>query len=106
MIIADGQFVDEKPSAQAIVDASLHPLSIVVVGVGDGPWDVLEQFDDWLPKRKFDNFQFVEYQQVLSKCDNHHGKNFDFALVLNILMEVPDQYKICCDLGLVPSKNV
>lgn len=34
-------------------------MSIVLVGVGDGPWDTMRQFDDNIPARAFDNFQVI-----------------------------------------------
>lgn len=40
-----------------ISDTSAYPLAIVLVGVGDGPWEDMRKFDDKIPARDFDNFQ-------------------------------------------------
>ena len=57
LILADGQMEEAEATLSALVRASYYPLSIIMIGVGDGPWGLMEDCDDLLPARKFDNFQ-------------------------------------------------
>ena len=99
VIIADGQVSNRRETEAAIVEASRHAPSIVVIGVGDGPWDVMEEFDDELPERAFDNFQFVDYDKCVRQAKSK-GLNVDAAFAKAALMEIPDQYAIVKQLYL------
>uniref|UniRef100_A0A2P2KRL6 E3 ubiquitin-protein ligase RGLG1 isoform X3 n=2 Tax=Rhizophora mucronata TaxID=61149 RepID=A0A2P2KRL6_RHIMU len=102
VIIADGQVRSpetpagrhsrqEHETINSIVTASQYPLSIVLVGVGDGPWDAMKQFDDNIPQRGFDNFQFVNFTEIMSGNSEQSKKETAFALAA--LMEIPFQYR-------------
>ncbi|XP_061362149.1 E3 ubiquitin-protein ligase RGLG2-like [Gastrolobium bilobum] len=115
LIIADGQVTrsvdtehgqlssQEKKTVEAIVKASEYPLSIVVVGVGDGPWDMMREFDDNIPARAFDNFQFVNFTEIMSKNMDRSRKEAEFALAA--LMEIPSQYKATLELNILGARR-
>ncbi|OIV90143.1 hypothetical protein TanjilG_01597 [Lupinus angustifolius] len=114
VIIADGQVTrsvdtehgrlspQEQKTVDAIVEASKFPLSIILVGVGDGPWDMMKQFDDNIPARAFDNFQFVNFTEIMSK--NIPPSRKEAAFALSALMEIPSQYKAAIELNLLGSR--
>ncbi|KAL7088436.1 hypothetical protein ACP275_13G127100 [Erythranthe tilingii] len=111
LIIADGQVTrsvdteagelspQEQSTVNAIVEASKYPLSIIFVGVGDGPWDKLIEFDDNIPIRAFDNIQFVNFTEIMSSNVDLSEKETKFALAA--LMEIPIQYKAIRELDLL-----
>lgn len=111
VIVADGQVTrsvdtsdnelspQERSTVDAIVMASSYPLSIVLVGVGDGPWEDMQRFDDKLPAREFDNFQFVNFTSIMARAATAQQKESAFALAA--LMEVPIQYQATVELGIL-----
>ncbi|XP_068319890.1 E3 ubiquitin-protein ligase RGLG4-like [Pyrus communis] len=111
VIIADGQVTrsintsnnelspQEEKTIKSIADASFYPLSIILVGVGDGPWEDMRKFDDKIPSRDFDNFQFVNFTEIMSKRATSTEKEAAFALAA--LMEIPIQYKAAVELSLL-----
>lgn len=111
VIVADGQVTrsvntgdgelspQEEKTIKAIVDASAYPLAIVLVGVGDGPWEDMRKFDDRIPARDYDNFQFVNFTEIMSRNISPSEKEAAFALAA--LMEIPFQYKATMEFGIL-----
>ncbi|KAL5758129.1 hypothetical protein ACOSP7_020740 [Xanthoceras sorbifolium] len=132
VIIADGQIIyfqdknlvtrsvdtrngqlspQEQKTIDAIVRASEFPLSIIVVGVGDGPWDMMTEFDDNIPARAFDNFQFVNFTEIMSKYTEPSRKETEFALAAFIiedfhgLSNAPDRVSLPPPMYNAPSSS-
>ena len=87
-------FLKPTPSTSAAVASAptditkppKNPFNDVFIGLVR-----MEQFDDHLPKRKFDNFQFVNYNKVVKKAHlNQVPVEIEFAVAA--LQEIPDQY--------------
>lgn len=97
-IIADGKVSPENEiqTMEAVENASNHPLSIVMIGVGDGPWETMIKYDELLRDRRFDNFKFVDYHNVMKVFPNVAS---DLAFALEALMEVPRQYAAIKQFG-------
>eukprot|EP00276_Gloeochaete_wittrockiana_P009769 CAMPEP_0184649346 /NCGR_PEP_ID=MMETSP0308-20130426/6683_1 /TAXON_ID=38269 /ORGANISM="Gloeochaete witrockiana, Strain SAG 46.84" /LENGTH=355 /DNA_ID=CAMNT_0027081987 /DNA_START=214 /DNA_END=1281 /DNA_ORIENTATION=- len=96
LIITDGCTLTDSLDKATIMEASEYPLSIIIVGVGDGPWGQVKLMDD-LPDRSFDNVQFVNYEKI-RKCG---GVYKDSVFVATALQEIPPQYTAICKLGLL-----
>ena len=123
VIIADGQVTrsidaepgdlspQERATIDAIVDASEYPLSIVIIGVGDGPWDMMREFDDELPARRFDNLQFVAFNETVTAAralapaaEPARTEFIDAYFATRALMEIPDQYRAIQREGLLSAR--
>uniref|UniRef100_A0A6U8P674 VWFA domain-containing protein n=1 Tax=Eutreptiella gymnastica TaxID=73025 RepID=A0A6U8P674_9EUGL len=96
VIVADGKVTEDDETITAIQRASNHALSIVCIGVGDGPWELMEEFDDKIRDRWFYNFHFVDYSRVVSEATNL-ATSFAHAA----LQEIPQQYQAIKDLDLL-----
>lgn len=97
LIIADGQVNDVETTERCIVEASNYPISILICGVGDGPFGLMEEWDDKLPTRRFDNLQFVNYARIMALQPQHRDSTFAIAA----LQEIPEQYKAIQRLKLL-----
>jgi hypothetical protein len=101
LICADGQVTATKETEAAIVEASKYPISIICVGVGDGPWEDMYRFDDDLPARKVDNFQFVDLARATEEAVAK-GRTLDDYFALSCLAELPEQITAFKKLRILP----
>lgn len=66
-----------------------------------GDQDLMEHYDDALPARRFDNFQFVNFSRIV----NDFPDNSDVEFATSALMEIPDQFNIIQRLGYLSTKQ-
>jgi len=95
VIITDGQLTSPRETYDLIVRAAKHsPLSIIIVGVGDGPFDQMHHLDDALDERPVDNVRFVEW----SRFDS------DESFAAAACQELATQFKFFREAGRLGSR--
>ena len=104
-IIADGKASEENEleTIKAIEMASNYSLSIVMIGVGDGPWDTVLKYESKLLDRKFDNFQFVNFHRLMRSNNAKWTINTtnELKFMFKVFMKIPEQYRIVKQLGYI-----
>ncbi|RID62676.1 hypothetical protein BRARA_E01733 [Brassica rapa] len=59
----------------------------------------MRKFDDKIPKREFDNFQFVNFTKIMKRDSSESAKEAAFSLAA--LMEIPFQYQAATELSFL-----
>ena len=104
VIISDGSVDDYEANHQALVKASNYPLSVIMVGVGNGDTDnfeKMEKLDDDMRGKTFDNFQFVNFTELWEATADMETEERQAEFAVEALMEVPDQYSAIKEKGIL-----
>lgn len=102
LILTDGDLTDIGRDAQAIIDASNFPISIIAIGIGVGPFTSYTEFDNVLFQRRFDNFNFVNLSELLRAKEQTNEPAMDakeFARI--VLAECPAQYQDIREMNII-----
>lgn len=82
------------PPHCATTPRSELPLSVCVVGVGDGPWDTMNTLYEGTDARRFDNFTFVNYSEIQQQASGMPAGAFDPRFADEVLHKVPKQLQV------------
>ena len=126
LLLVDGAPTSKADTDAAIIEASKLPIVIIIVGLGDGPWDLMHRLDDDLPERKFDkcarrshrcvpkrnlvpnarlslslfcSVNFVEFSAV-AKQAVRQNISLSAALAMDCLVEIPKAFEACNKMGM------
>ena len=88
VLLTDGDVTDMDADMKALQDASNYPVSIVVIGLGDGPFKRMRILKDNISGRKFSNFHFVNFTKMEAK----ECASLDLMLATAMMQKIPYQY--------------
>eukprot|EP01080_Neovahlkampfia_damariscottae_P009744 gene9744-2071_t len=92
VIITDSDVTNSKKqeNMDAIIEASKYPLSIIVIGVGDGPFGDVPKYSD-LKERTFDNVSFISLKNI-SSLSFHTMTSFQQISKINLRIFLPQLF--------------
>lgn len=100
LILTDGMITDINSTIDAIVDASEHAMSIVIIGIGDQDFkqmEILDGDEDKLKSPTTGKMVKRDIVQFVNLSDYYSVKSFDATVGMNqdfnkaVLLEVPGQ---------------
>lgn len=79
----------EQKTINAIENARDYSFSIILIAVGDNSGDMMRFFKDNISPRAFENFQVVNFTNIMSQEVPETRKDMDFALALMKKLRFP-----------------
>ena len=95
VLLTDGDVTDMDADMKALQETSNYPLSVVAVGLGDGPFKRMRILKDNISGRKFSNFHFVNFTKMEAK----ECASLDLMLATAMMQKIPYQYAFVKRLG-------
>lgn len=99
LILAAGDVCADHMSRtkKAIVEASVHKLSIVVIRIDSGPCEAMKALETRLAGQLFNNVHLVDVKSLRQG----YQQSWEVQLAAHALVEVPQQYQSAARLGLL-----
>ncbi|KAK2158065.1 hypothetical protein LSH36_178g06009 [Paralvinella palmiformis] len=99
LILTDGVITDMEQTRYAIVQASLLPISIIIVGIGEADFEdmnILDGDEERLSSRGHfadrDIVQFVPFREFINKSQGQDLMYSQALLAKEVLAEIPEQF--------------
>ncbi|ESU40773.1 Phospholipid-binding Copine Family Protein [Giardia duodenalis] len=97
LLLTDGDVSDMDADMKALQEASNNPVSVVAVGLGDGPFKRMRILEDSISGRKFSNFHFVNFTKM--EVEAKECASPDLMLATAMMQKIPYQYAFVKRLG-------
>ena len=90
VLLTDGDVTDMDADMKALQETSNYPVSVVAVGLGDGPFKRMRILENSISGRRFSNFHFVNFTKIELKAGT--CEHPDLMLATAMMQKIPYQY--------------